>query len=57
MSKPKSQREAVLQAAQAHPNLSPRQIAELLEMDVRVARVVISKLRADGLLPSTREAA
>jgi hypothetical protein len=57
MSKPKSQREAILQAARAHPTMSRRQIADLLEMDAKIVTVTMSQLKAEGLLTDTREAA
>lgn len=57
MSKPRSKKEQVMQAALAHPTMSRRQLAELLEMDAPTVSVVMSQLKAEGLLPDTREAA
>ncbi len=52
-----TRREQVLQLAAARPELKPRQLAELLEMDARNVSVVVSQLRKEGRLPENREAA
>lgn len=57
MSRPKNQREAILQAARAHPTMSRRQIADLLEMDAKTVTVTMSQLKAEGMLTDAREAA
>lgn len=57
LSRPRSKRDAILQAALANPEMSRRQLAELLEMEPKIVTVVMSKLRSEGLLPDAKKEA